>query len=65
LMENSQAALYEEAEHRLHALSDATEPHPNRVWAHPSTAIWVRMAILAVLVVAIGWLFILAGYLRQ
>lgn len=65
LMENCQAALFEEAEHRLRALSVATEPAPNRVWAHPSTAIWVRMAILAVLVVAIGWLFILAGYLRQ
>jgi len=62
-LENCQAALFEEADHRLRALSAATEAVPDRVWAHPSTGIWVRLAVLAVLIVAIGWLFILADNL--
>jgi len=65
LMENCQAVLFEEPDHRLKSLSAATEPIADRVWSHPTTGIWVRLAVLAVLCVAIGWLFILAGYLQQ
>jgi hypothetical protein len=63
LLENCQAALFEEAEHRLRALSAATEPVSTRVRSHPTTGIWVRLVILAVIVVVAGWLLILAGIL--
>ncbi|MFO0925318.1 MAG: hypothetical protein U0905_22890 [Pirellulales bacterium] len=61
LLELSQAALFEDAEHRQRFLHAATHPFRQRVWNDSSTKFWVRMTIAGVIVVSMIWALKVVG----
>lgn len=58
LLEPSQAALFEDADHRQRFLHAATQPLRQRAWEHPSTKFWVRTAIAACVTISLIAVFL-------
>ena len=59
MIEASQAALFEDAEHRERFLFAVTRTTREAVWQQPYTKFWVRMAAAGVIVLSILWCIIL------
>lgn len=60
LLEACQAALFEDSDHRQRFLHAAIQPIRSRLWDQASTHFWVRMVVLSLVAVVIGWLLMLA-----
>lgn len=65
LLEPSQTALFEEAEHRQRFLDAETRTTPLSVWHHYSTRFWVKTACLGIVVTAMMWVTILINHLMR
>ncbi len=64
LLESSQAALFEDPDHRQRFLYAATHPFRQRVWASPSTRFWIRMTAAGTLAISLVLVFkLLAAFL--
>lgn len=65
LLESSQAALFDDPDHRQRFLYAATHPFRNRVWVNASTRFWVRMTIIGVVALSLVFILRVANYLLE
>lgn len=65
VLEPSQAALFEDADHRQRFLHAATQPVRDRVWKHASTRLWVRTATCGIIVISLLWTMMLLNLMLR
>lgn len=65
LMEASRAMLSDEPRHRQRMLQTIVNPIRRKVWANPSTKIWVRLTLASVIILSGIWLLMLAQNLMR
>ena len=65
LLEASQTAMFEEAEHREKFLQTETRQSSKMVYQYPSTRFWVYSAWLSIAVLSAIWIFVLLRFLSS
>jgi len=65
LMVPSRAMLADEPRHRQRVLQSIVNPSQRKVWANPSTKIWVRLTLASVIILSGIWILTLARHLMQ
>jgi len=65
LMEPSRAMLSDEPRHRQRMLQTIMKPVSRKVWANPSTKVWVRLTLASVIILSGIWVLTLAKHLMQ
>jgi hypothetical protein len=65
LLEPSRAVLSSEPRDRQRMLQSIASPAQGKVWANPSTKVWVRLTLASVIILSAIWLLMLAKYLMQ
>ena len=65
LLEPTRAMLMSEPHHRQRFLQSVMRPAEPKVWAAPSTKVWVRLTLASVLILSSIWLLSLAAYLLE
>lgn len=65
LMEPARAVLADEPRHRQRMLQAIANPIHEKVWASPSTKVWVRLTLASVIILSSIWLLLLADNLMK
>lgn len=65
LLEPSRAMLMNEPNHRQRFLQSVVRPTESKVWAAPSTKVWVRLTLASVIILSSIWLLGLAAWIMN